>query len=141
MKRIGAANLREGQTVKLKNGVEVTFDGWVPWASLQVSHDPAQGYLLIVAIAMVIGLIGSLGVRRRRVWLRIAAGPESRADGASPTVVSVGGLARSDSGNFTTEFAALLSRLESAGGVASGAAEQAEAAAESDPEQVGAGKD
>jgi hypothetical protein len=30
-------------------------------------------------------------------------------------VVSVGGLARSDSGNFSTEFAALLDRLRSAG--------------------------
>jgi hypothetical protein len=29
-------------------------------------------------------------------------------------VVSVGGLARSDSGNFTTEFAGILSRLQGA---------------------------
>ena len=50
----------------------MTFDGWVPWASLQVSHDPAQGYLLVAALAMVLGLLGSLGVRRRRVWLRLA---------------------------------------------------------------------
>lgn len=113
MTRIGAANLRIGQTTTLKNGVQVSFDGWVPWASLQVSHDPAQGYLLIAAVAMVLGLIGSLGVRRRRLWLRIA--PRDAADGQSPTVVSVGGLARSDSGNFSTEFATLLSRLDDAG--------------------------
>ncbi len=141
MTKIGAVNLREGQTVKLKNGVAVTFDGWVPWASIQVSHDPAQGYLLIVAVAMVVGLIGSLGVRRRRVWLRIsggAANPASEGCGPSPTVVSVGGLARSDTGNFTTEFAALLSRLDRAG---AGPSEQVAAAAELDPEQVGAGKD
>jgi cytochrome c biogenesis protein len=91
----------------------VTFDGWVPWASLQISHDPAQGYLLIAALAMVLGLLGSLSVRRRRLWLRI--GPGAEDSGGSPTVVTVGGLARSDSGNFTAEFATLLTRLEAAG--------------------------
>jgi cytochrome c biogenesis protein len=81
--------------------------------SIQVSHDPAQGFLLWTAGAMVLGLFGSLGVRRRRVWLRLT--PSSATDGPSPTVVSVGGLARSDSGNFTNEFAALLERLRAAG--------------------------
>jgi cytochrome c biogenesis protein len=113
MTRIGLANLRIGQTRTFAHGVSVTFDGWVPWASLQISHDPAQGYLLIAAVAMVVGLLGSLGVRRRRLWLRIA--PPSDGDGGSPTVVGVGGLARSDSGYFPTEFASVLSRLRSAG--------------------------
>ncbi|HEV7205842.1 MAG TPA: cytochrome c biogenesis protein ResB [Jatrophihabitans sp.] len=112
MKKIGAVNLRQGETRKLSNGVQVTFDGWVPWASLQVSHDPAQGYLLVAAVAMVIGLFGSLGVRRRRLWLRIA--PARGDGGSSPTVVDVGGLARSDSGNFTAEFAAWQERLRQA---------------------------
>jgi cytochrome c biogenesis protein len=112
LQRIGQANLHIGQTVRMPNGVAVTFDGWVPWASLQVSHDPTQGYLLFAAIAMVVGLIGSLGVRRRRLWLRITPGADGSGD--SPTVVSVGGLARSDSGNFSTEFEAILSRLQGA---------------------------
>jgi cytochrome c biogenesis protein len=112
MTKIGAVNLVEGQTKKFANGVSVTFDGWVPWASMQVSHDPSQGYLLAAATAMVLGLLGSLGVRRRRLWLRITPSADP-ADG-SPTVVAVGGLARSDSGNFTTEFAGLLDRLRGA---------------------------
>ena len=109
MKQIGAENLVEGQTKTLANGVKITFDGWTPWVNLQVSHDPAQGYLLFAALAMVLGLAASLGVRRRRVWLRIGPG-----DGAA-TLVRVGGLARSDSGNFTGEFATLLERLRGAG--------------------------
>ncbi len=113
MARIGAVNLRIGKTAKLSGGVRVRFDGWLPWISIQVSHDPAQGWLLWSAGAMVVGLLGSLGVRRRRVWLRLT--PSSDAAGESLTVVSVGGLARSDSGNFTTEFAALLDRLRAAG--------------------------
>ncbi|MGN6608820.1 MAG: cytochrome c biogenesis protein ResB [Jatrophihabitans sp.] len=108
MKRVGAVNLRIGQSKTFANGVSVTFDGWQPWVSLQVSHDPVQGYLLFSALAMVLGLLASLGVRRRRVWLRMTG------DGASPTVVQVGGLARSDSGNFTAEFEALLDRLRAA---------------------------
>ena len=112
MKKIGQANLLVGQTKTFPNGVSVTFDGWVPWVSLQVSHDPSQGYLLFSALGMVIGLMGSLGVRRRRIWLRMT--PSGDASAGSPTVVSVGGLARSDSGNFTTEFAALLERLRGA---------------------------
>jgi cytochrome c biogenesis protein len=130
LRQIGQANLRVGQTARMPNGVTVTFDGWVPWASMQVSHDPTQGYLLFAAIAMVVGLIGSLGVRRRRLWLRITpalaeapgltvgAPPEGAVQLGSPTVVSVGGLARSDSGNFTTEFAGIASRLRAASTVA-----------------------
>ncbi len=113
MKLSGAANLRVGQKKTLSNGVSVTFDGWVPWASLQVSHDPAQGFLLWSALAMVVGLLGSLGVRRRRLWLRVT--PAGDSSDAPHTVVSVGGLARSDSGNFSTEFAALFERLRSVG--------------------------
>ena len=128
MHKIGTANLLVGQTKQFPGGVSVTFDGWIPWASLQVSHDPAQGYLLISALAMVIGLLASLGVRRRRVWLRV--GPRAPGDPGSPTVVTVGGLARSDSGNFTTEFAGLLERLRAAG-----------TPVERVPTSIGAGKD
>jgi cytochrome c biogenesis protein len=124
--RIGQANLHIGQTTKLANGVSVTFDGWVPWASMQISHDPTQGYLLIAAVAMVVGLIGSLGIRRRRLWLRIT--PAVAEDSGSPTVVAVGGLARSDSGNFATEFAGILERLRAAATVA-------------EPNLIGAGKE
>ena len=113
MTRIGKGNLNVGQTLKLPHGVSVRFDGWIPWATFQVSHDPAQGYLLFSALAMVLGLLGSLGVRRRRLWLRIT--PAAAENEGAPTVVGVGGLARSDSGNFTAEFAGLLSRLRAAG--------------------------
>ena len=113
MTKIGTGNLQVGQTLKLPHGVTVRFDGWQPWATFQVSHDPAQGYLLVAAVAMVVGLLGSLGVRRRRLWVRIA--PGHGPDGGSPTVVTVGGLARSDSGHFPAEFAAMVERLRAAG--------------------------
>jgi cytochrome c biogenesis protein len=109
MKKLGAVNLQVGGAKTFANGVSVRFDGWVPWASVQVSHDPSQGYLLVAAVAMVLGLIASMGVRRRRLWLRIT--PSADGQDRSPTVVAVGGLARSDSGNFTAEFESLVHRL------------------------------
>ena len=115
LKQIGAVNLRQGQTKALAGGVTVTFDGWKPWASMQVSRDPAQGYLLVAAVGMVIGLIASLGVRRRRVWVRLvpsSAGPADGRSGRARTVIEVGGLARSDAGDFHGEFGELLRRLE-----------------------------
>jgi cytochrome c biogenesis protein len=133
--KIGKANLRIGDTKTFPNGVSVRFDGWVPWAALQVSHDPAQGYLLFSALAMVVGLFGSLGVRRRRVWLRIANPARDEGSG-SPTVVQVGGLARSDSGNFTTEFDGLVRRLSSAGSPVDEAVPADDAV-----DVIGAGKD
>jgi cytochrome c biogenesis protein len=136
LKRIGRVNLTQGQTKSFAGGVTVTFDGWLPWASMQVSHDPAQGYLLVAAVGMVVGLIGSLGVRRRRVWVRLApaasatpsgttsatpsgtqsateVGPADDGPGAARTVIVVGGLARSDAGDFHGEFGELVKRLES----------------------------
>ena len=110
LKQVGMINLALGQTKTLPGGVAVTFDGFSQWAGLQVSHDPSQYYLLGAAAAMVLGLIGSLSIRRRRIWIRIGA-PGASQQTPSPTVVWVGGLARSDSGNFTEEFNALFERL------------------------------
>jgi len=137
LKQVGARNLAVGQTLKLPDGTTVRFDGYRQWASLQVSHDPTQLLLLIVAVLMVLGLLGSLAVRRRRVWLRITPDPEQPAgeDGMG-SLISVGGLARNDSGNFSAEFAALLERLARELGAAPGT--QAEDRAD---DRVGAGRD
>jgi cytochrome c biogenesis protein len=126
--KVGAANMRIGETRTFPGGVEVTFDGWKPWVNFQVSHDPAQGWLLLAAGAMVLGLLGSLSIRRRRIWLRFT--PASATGGSSHTVVAAGGLARSDSGNFTAEFDALLRRQQ-------GATEPAPAG----PEPIAAGRE
>ena len=43
-----------------------------PFVNLQVSHDPAQLWVLVFAMTMMAGLLVSLIVRRRRVWVRVA---------------------------------------------------------------------
>ncbi|MCW2491066.1 MAG: cytochrome biosis protein ResB [Frankiales bacterium] len=155
MTKVGAKNLSVGQSMKLPDGTTVRFDGYKQWATLQVSHDPTQGYLLIAAILMVAGLLGSLVVRRRRVWLRLTSVAADRADLGDPagsagsnaggsdaggsdagvddsvrprTLIAVGGLARNDSGEFAAEFAALVAALNAALNVDTSAADHRSAA-------------
>ena len=49
----------------------VRFDGANEFANLQVSHDPAQVWVLVAAVVTLIGLVGSVSVKRRRVWVRM----------------------------------------------------------------------
>jgi cytochrome c biogenesis protein len=98
-------NLRAGQDTRLDDGTVIRFDGAVPFINVQVSHDPAQVWVLVFALTMMAGLLVSLVVRRRRVWVRLAA--------AGPGTVSVelGGLARTDNSGWGDEFERLTQRL------------------------------
>ncbi|WP_216916920.1 cytochrome c biogenesis protein ResB [Nocardia noduli] len=105
-------NLRPGESTTLPSGAKVTFDGAQEFVNLQVSHDPAQKWVLVSALAMMAGLLVSLLVKRRRVWIRVY--PE--ADGAGTvgqrrTVVEMGGLARTDQAGWGGEFEQLRERL------------------------------
>jgi cytochrome c biogenesis protein len=105
--------LAPGQSMKLPdNAGTLAFTGYRQWASLAITYDPGQLPALISGILAIAGLLLSFAVRRRRVFVRAAAGP----DGA--TVVHLGGLARSDAvGGFEAEFASLAGEItESHGG-------------------------
>jgi cytochrome c biogenesis protein len=98
-------NLRAGQETRLDDGTVVRFDNAVPFINVQVSHDPAQVWVLVFALTMMAGLLVSLVVRRRRVWVRLTP--------AGPGTVSVelGGLARTDNSGWGDEFDRLARRL------------------------------
>ncbi|SIR68237.1 cytochrome c biogenesis protein ResB [Williamsia sterculiae] len=105
-------NLAPGQNTRLADGTTVSFDGYKPWASLQVSHDPAQIYVLISAIAMLAGLLVSLLVKRRRVWARLTpADADSGSGDRRLTVVEMAGLARTDQAGWGEGFVALSRTL------------------------------
>jgi cytochrome c biogenesis protein len=70
-----------------------------------VKDDPAKLVTLAAAALIVLGLLGSLRVRRRRLWLRATPAAEGR------TLIEVGGLARTDADDFAREFRGLVSRL------------------------------
>jgi cytochrome c biogenesis protein len=106
---MGHTLLEPGQSWKLKDGATVTFLGVDQWATFQIAHEPGKRTVLIAAVLIIAGLLGSLRVRRRRFWIR--AIPAQASDGARSTVVTAAGLARSDVGGFVTELDDLADRL------------------------------
>ncbi|WP_067543147.1 cytochrome c biogenesis protein ResB [Nocardia crassostreae] len=104
-------NLKPGESASLSDGTKVTFDGAEEFVNLQVSHDPAQQWVLISALTMMAGLLVSLLVKRRRIWLRAYPDPGVAADGKRRTVVEMGGLARTDQAGWGGEFDRLRERL------------------------------
>jgi cytochrome c biogenesis protein len=109
LKRVARQNLVVGQQITLDDGTKIRFDGVQQWVSLQVSHDPTQGFVLCFAIAMLLGLGGSLLVKRRRLWVRVIPAD----DGAGGTVIEVGGLARTDQAGYGEEFTRIAEKLVS----------------------------
>lgn len=106
MKQDGRATLQLGQTWTLPNSAgSITFDGVAEWANLQIGHDPGKGIALIAAILAICGLLLSLLVRRRRVWVRATVGDDGR------TVVDVGGLSRTENGGVERDVEELVRLL------------------------------
>jgi cytochrome c biogenesis protein len=113
LKQVGRKNLGPNQTYNLKDGTSIQFTGYKEWANLQVSRDPAQTWVLVAAGGILLGLVLSLRIRRRRLWLR--ATPADASSGSGRTVVELGGLARTDAGVFTDEFGKVAKRLQDGG--------------------------
>lgn len=99
-------NLRPGQSTTLPGNVQVRFDGAKQFVNLQVSRDPTQGWVLGAAVIMVLGLVVSLVVPRRRIWLRATPTADPRR-----SVVEMGGLSRTDRAGWGSEFERLSARL------------------------------
>lgn len=103
------ARLLPGEKLTLPDGAgSITFEKEVKeWATFKISRQPATGWALTGAIAAIAGLVGSLFIQRRRVWVRAVAG----ADGV--TVVEMAGLGRSESAKLPEELAELAVTLNS----------------------------
>jgi cytochrome c biogenesis protein len=99
-KRLGPVariKLTPGQTVRLPDGDgSIRFDGVQRWVKLQVSHQPGKGWALGGVLLGIVGLMASLFIRPRRIWVRAAA-----RDGR--TVVELAGLDRSSGGDLADE--------------------------------------
>ncbi|CAN7509046.1 cytochrome c biogenesis protein ResB [Mycolicibacterium frederiksbergense] len=106
LERMERVNLRLGEQVRLKDGTVVRFDAVTDFVSLQLSYDPAQIWVLVFAITMMAGLLVSLIVRRRRVWVKIR-----HSDTSGLVSIEFGGLARTDNAGWGEEFDRLVTRL------------------------------
>ncbi|HEY6931972.1 MAG TPA: cytochrome c biogenesis protein ResB [Marmoricola sp.] len=98
-------DLMLGQSRKLPDGLgTVTFDGLSRFVKLQVSSSPADWLALLGVSLALLGLLGSLFIRPRRVWVKV------RREGGR-TLVEVAGLDRSAGGDLAGELDALATGL------------------------------
>ncbi|WP_298446472.1 cytochrome c biogenesis protein ResB [Gordonia sp. (in: high G+C Gram-positive bacteria)] len=111
--RKASVNLTVGQSTTIpgpSGDTVVTFDGYKRWVSMQVSYDPGQDWVLVSAIVMLVGLVVSLVIRRRRIWVRLVPIAPGTVDDDGPhgdqrrTVVEVAGLARTDQAGWGEGF-------------------------------------
>jgi cytochrome c biogenesis protein len=97
--------LKQGQTMTLPGGRgSITFDSVQRWAGLSIRYDPGKLLALVGAIAALGGVIASLMIRRRRVFVRV------RLSGRR-TVVSIGGLAKGEDPGLAATIQDLVSAV------------------------------
>lgn len=145
LKEVKEVNLFVGQQTTLDDGTVIEFTGYHNWAALQTSYDPGQLWALVFAVLMLGGLMLSLIIKRRRVWFRITpidpgagSGPATGAAATGRSLVSVGGLARTDQAGYGAEFDT-IAHLAGPAAPAPGQAADAHAAAVTDPTRPAAG--
>ena len=98
-------DLMLGQSMKLPDGMgTVTLDGVSRFVKLQISSSPADWVALLGVSLALLGLLGSLFIRPRRVWVR------ARREGGR-TLVEVAGLDRTAGGDLAGEIDALAAGL------------------------------
>jgi cytochrome c biogenesis protein len=100
------AMLAPGQQVELPGGLgSVRFDGVRRYAALDIRYDPTKLWVLVFAGLALGGLMLSLFVRRRRVWVRVGRDEDGR------TVVEVAGLARGEDEGLAVEVGSVLEEI------------------------------
>jgi cytochrome c biogenesis protein len=101
-------DLQPGQTTKLPNHLgSVSFDGVKRWNKIQISQTPGKRIALAGVVLALIGLLGSLFIRPRRVWVR------ARREGGV-TLVEVAALDRSGGGDVAPVLADIVTALPGA---------------------------
>jgi cytochrome c biogenesis protein len=98
--------LLPGQTWTLPGGAgSISLVGYERWASFQIAFDPGKELALIASALALTGLMLSLFVRRRRVWLKVSTG----ADGS--TVVEIAGLNRAEGQDVSGDIQMITENL------------------------------
>jgi len=87
LEQVGLEGLAPGQSWTLPDGATLTFEGVERFVALKVSHDPGRIWALLTVGLVLGGLMVSLFVPRRRIWVRHEGGR-----------VTIAGLARTENG-------------------------------------------
>jgi cytochrome c biogenesis protein len=107
------AALDVGSSAELPGVGSVSLDGVSTWVNLQVSRNAGKELALLGAALAVLGLLPTLFVRRRRVWVRAHLADAVPATSTAPapvTVIEIAGLDRVESGDDLHEELATLRR-------------------------------
>lgn len=105
LQRIERVNLEQGEDITLDDGTTIRFDGAQEFANYQISHNPAQSWMLGFALLSLVSLVGSLVVKRRRIWVRLHPVTEN------VTYIETAGLARTDKAGWGAEYEAITAQL------------------------------
>lgn len=101
--------LAPGETAELPDGLgSITFVDLSRFAALDLRHDPSLGWLLGTTVAAMLGLMGSLFIPRRRLWVRCEVG-----DGV--TLVSAAALARGEDAGLAADLRSVLEPVKDNG--------------------------
>src|SRR3546814_9907834 len=97
------------RSVDLPDGAgSVTFEGVEPWVRVQISKTPGKLIALGGVILALVGLLGSLFIRPRRVWVRLR---RTEIDGVGQDIVEVAVLDRSSAGESGDEIVEIVAAL------------------------------
>jgi cytochrome c biogenesis protein len=97
--------LQPGQSRELANGMVVSFTDLKQYSVFTLARDPGVPVVAVAAGLLLLGLIPSLYVTRRRVWVRAVP------DGAGGTRVELAGLALQGKAAFEHELARLAEQV------------------------------
>jgi cytochrome c biogenesis protein len=101
-------SMKPGETKQLPDGAgSITFDGVKRYVSLDVHHDPSQLWVAAFAILSVLGLLTSLFVPRRRVWVKAVRRPGAEHGEFD---LEYAGLARGEDPNLERAVADIAQR-------------------------------
>ncbi|BDZ65016.1 cytochrome c biogenesis protein ResB [Agromyces mangrovi Wang et al. 2018] len=126
---VDSIELAPGESAELPNGLGTvefvdaspagtaegdTSQSVLRFASFDIHHDPTQGWVLVFALLALGGLMTSLFIPRRRVWVKATDATEPRgADGDASTGtvrLEYAGLARGDDPGLADAVAELADR-------------------------------
>jgi len=101
---VPALMLHEGDVVELPDGLgSIEFEGLRRYVSVDIHHDPTPGWALLFAVLVLGGLLLSLFVPRRRVWMKVVTD-------AGGTRLEYAGLARGEDAGLPAAVADLARR-------------------------------
>lgn len=102
---VPALKLGIGEKVEIPNGLGSIELKAVPrFVSLDVHHDPSQGWVLLFAVLVVGGLVTSLFIPRRRLWAKAVT------DASGAVTLEYAGLARGDDPGLDAAVAELAEK-------------------------------